>query len=238
MVKQLKLDRQLRQPLYIERGAPEERSIVDPAMRGRYASYWSYPLNGSAAIATRLRGSLSLAAARVGHCWRPRRRTSAKPSSAPGCSKRWNGWRQPARRAEEDERRRIGRELHDEAGQSLLLLRLQLEMMERGADPPDAAPAWRRLAACRRDGGRIAAHHRGAQPRGAGAARPGAASASWPARFRKTHPAACGSGSRAACEGFPGRSPGSDLPGRPGVATEYRQTFPGDACKPFPGANR
>ena len=37
------------------------------------------------------------------------------------------------REAEENERRRIGRELHDEAGQSLLLLRLELEMMERHA---------------------------------------------------------------------------------------------------------
>jgi signal transduction histidine kinase len=42
-----------------------------------------------------------------------------------------------ARHTEEQERRRIGRELHDEAGQSLLLLRLQLEMLER--DAPDRA---------------------------------------------------------------------------------------------------
>ena len=40
-----------------------------------------------------------------------------------------------ARHAEEQERRRIGRELHDEAGQSLLLLRLHLEMLERDAPP-------------------------------------------------------------------------------------------------------
>jgi signal transduction histidine kinase len=38
-----------------------------------------------------------------------------------------------ARLAEEQERRRVGRELHDEAGQSLLLLRLHLEMLERKA---------------------------------------------------------------------------------------------------------
>src|SRR5260370_10865078 len=41
-----------------------------------------------------------------------------------------------ARRAEEAERRRMGGDLHDEAGQSLVLLRLQLEMMEK--DAPDA----------------------------------------------------------------------------------------------------
>jgi signal transduction histidine kinase len=42
---------------------------------------------------------------------------------------------------EEIERRRIGRELHDEAGQSLLCIRLQLEMLEQA--PPADWGEWR-----------------------------------------------------------------------------------------------
>jgi DNA-binding NarL/FixJ family response regulator len=38
--------------------------------------------------------------------------------------------------AEENERRRIVRELHDEAGQSLLALRMDLELLERHAPEP------------------------------------------------------------------------------------------------------
>jgi signal transduction histidine kinase len=134
LIKEGKLDRKLRRPLYIERGGPDEQWIADPPLNGRYASYWSYPLNASAAI------QLGFA---VPCPWLPRElqllETAAehfrKATERALLLKQVERLAAAARRAEDDERRRIGRELHDEAGQSLLSLRLQLEMMERGADP-------------------------------------------------------------------------------------------------------
>jgi signal transduction histidine kinase len=128
------LDPEVCRPLYIEQGAAEERWI-GPALRGRYVSYWSYPLNDSAAI------QLAFA---VPYPWLPRElelleaaaehfRKSAERARLLEQVERLAA---AARQAEEDERRRIGRELHDETGQSLMSLRLQLEMMERDADPP------------------------------------------------------------------------------------------------------
>jgi signal transduction histidine kinase len=49
---------------------------------------------------------------------------------------------------EEIERRRISRELHDDAGQSLVVIRLQMEMLEQSM-PPDAAEWRERLAEAR-----------------------------------------------------------------------------------------
>jgi len=134
LVKEGDLDGPLRRPLYIERGTADERWIADPALRGRYASYWSYPLHGSAAIQLGFE---------VPYPWLPRElellQAAAehfrKAAERALLLEQVERLAAAARQAEDDERRRIGRELHDEAGQSLLSLRLQLEMMERGANP-------------------------------------------------------------------------------------------------------
>jgi signal transduction histidine kinase len=129
----------LRRPRYIERGGSGESWITDSKMRGRYASYWSYPLG------EQLVAQFGFA---VKYPWLPRELAllEAAAERARGAAERHRlesenlRLEAAARRAEEEERRRIGRELHDEAGQSLLLLRLQLEMMERDAPPALRAP--------------------------------------------------------------------------------------------------
>ena len=125
----------LARPLYIEHGKPEERLVADPEMRGRYASYWSYPVGSVALIQL---------AFPVAYPWLPRE-LALLVAAAERCREAIERSRMEkeirrlsaeARRAEEEERRRIGRELHDEAGQSMLTLRLQLELMERDAPTP------------------------------------------------------------------------------------------------------
>ncbi|HUI58327.1 MAG TPA: sensor histidine kinase [Bryobacteraceae bacterium] len=128
----------LAQPLYIERGQSHELLIASPEMRGRHASYWSFPMPPSALLqlgfATRypwLPREMALLDAIAERC-----REAIEKARMRAEIQRLEA---EARRAEESERRRIGRELHDEAGQSLLLLRLQLEMMERAA-PAELRP--------------------------------------------------------------------------------------------------
>jgi signal transduction histidine kinase len=134
LIREGELERELRKPLYIGQGTPEERWIDDPALRGLHACYWSYPLNGSAAIqfgfpvpSPWLPRELELLEAAAEHFRKATERARLLDEV--------ERLAVAARQAEFDERRRIGRELHDEAGQSLLSLRLQLEMMERDADP-------------------------------------------------------------------------------------------------------
>ncbi|MCX6630363.1 MAG: sensor histidine kinase [Candidatus Solibacter sp.] len=122
----------LARPLYIEHDSRDEHLIACPTMRGAHASYWSFPIQQVALL------QLGFA---VPYPWLPRELAMLHAAGA-RCFEALERARMQdemrrleaqARRAEEDERRRIGRDLHDEAAQSLVLLRLQLEMMEKDA---------------------------------------------------------------------------------------------------------
>jgi signal transduction histidine kinase len=128
-------DPRLMRPRYIRQGQAAERLIADESMRGHHASYWSYPFRPAALLQLGFPSP---------YPWLPREQALLDAAGA-RCARAIERARleeqvrfleAEARRAEEDERRRIGRELHDEAGQALLILRLQLEMMERDAPSP------------------------------------------------------------------------------------------------------
>ena len=135
----------LARPRYIAGESIKDGLVLDPAWRRKFASCWSVPL----ATRGRIAGVIQFGFTRS-YEWLPREQellsaaaercllSAEKARLMEDLAAREEQVRQLAEHmlhVEEVERRRISRELHDEAGQSLLCIRLQMEMMERAVLP-------------------------------------------------------------------------------------------------------
>ncbi len=135
----------LLKPFCVEEATAEPHLILDKRSRDRYATCWSVPLLDG----PRLRGVMQFRF-RKSYEWLPREQEllevaaerclmgAAKARLMEDLAAREEQVRRLAERmlqVEEMERRRISRELHDEAGQSMLCIRLQLEMIEGNLGP-------------------------------------------------------------------------------------------------------
>lgn len=135
--------RRLAKPRYLACRGPAAGLVLDPGWREHFACCWSIPLVRN----QRLEGLLQLAFLKP-YQWLPRElrllraagerilQAAEKARLSEELAARESQIRRLAEQMvhiEELERQRISRELHDEAGQSLLCLRLQLEMLEARA---------------------------------------------------------------------------------------------------------
>jgi len=142
------LERQLAKPRLLRVGNSSPAALLDPRWAGRFASAWSVPL----ADGERLAGVMQFAFTKQYH-WLPREQellqaaaerclvAADKARLVEDLAAREEQIRRLAEHmlhVEEVERRRISGELHDEAGQSLLYIRLQLEMLEKEFSAADA----------------------------------------------------------------------------------------------------
>ena len=138
--------KQLSKTRYIVRGEGAEKLILDRGLAGKYRSYWSVPIvahgNMSGVIQlgfsterSWLPRELQLLDAAVDQCLLAAEKARLMEDLA-AREEQVRMLGEHMWQVEEEERRRISRELHDEAGQSMLCIRLQLEMLEKSL-PPD-----------------------------------------------------------------------------------------------------
>jgi len=145
-------------PRLMRGGNGRARGLLIPSWGRQYVSAWSIPLGDAGAMQFAFRKDyqwlpreLRLLAGAARRCVM----AVEKLRLAGQLAARERQVRELAERmlqVEEQERRRIRRELHDEAGQLLPYVRLQLEMIEREEDAPPAVVL--RLAAAREAIGR------------------------------------------------------------------------------------
>ncbi len=144
--------RGLSRPHSFDMSSRLRRLLLDPGWRARFAWAWTVPLRSGSTLA----GVMQFGFAKR-YDWLPRERELLEAAS-----ERCLAALEKARliedlearqrliqrlaehllHVEEVERRRISRELHDETGQSLLYIRLQLEMLEK--ELPEELGAWKR----------------------------------------------------------------------------------------------
>lgn len=145
------LVKKLSKPRCLNGDARARASLLDPSWHDRFSSCWSIPL----AAGGRTAGVMQFGF-RKPYEWLPREQellaaaaerclmAAEKARLVEDLAQREEQIRTLAEHmlhVEEIERRRIGRELHDEAGQSLLCIRLQMELLEQ--EMPASAAGWR-----------------------------------------------------------------------------------------------
>lgn len=145
------LMRALSQPRCFLRGGAMKGPALDPDWRQRFETVWSIPLAADGRVAGVMQFGFT-----EPYEWLPREQellaaaaerclmAAEKARLMENLSRREEQVRQLAEHmlhVEEIERRRISRELHDEAGQSLLCIRLQMELLEQSM--PDTEFEWK-----------------------------------------------------------------------------------------------